>query len=222
MLRILIATTLVTIGFGTISGLVACGAEVQFVGEDGQPIPNLKFYLYELRDGNFHRAIHRDFSLGKNATIALDALPTEYMLGIENREQYYCRWWDTGEFSIDERRITCRVEQSGAVGFTFTAARPKDFHATGNPMVLAYYRKKPTGDYEFAGGVGVFLQLDKEFTIHGLVPDDYRFELKKDYESTVVFWSVENVALQKRVTVHLANLVAVRPSEIANEKNSSK
>ncbi len=73
--------------------LEAEGAEprytIQFRGEDGKPIPNAGFYLYERRNGEFKKALFRGHRLNKEATIELESMPAEFTIGVASSESFY-------------------------------------------------------------------------------------------------------------------------------------
>ncbi len=76
--------------------LLALGAEgterrytIQFLGEDGKPVPNARFYLYERRNGEFNRALFRGHRLNAEATIELESMPAEFTIGVVSSESFY-------------------------------------------------------------------------------------------------------------------------------------
>ena len=103
-----------------------------------------------------------------------------------------------------------KVQQTGTVSLDFSRSarwiRPLVLQQA--TMVVPYSRELKTGEYEPVGGIGVGYHSDLSCDIEGLQPGKYRFELKDDYNTAQVYWSQEDVVVEKGRVTKLEGLSA--------------
>ena len=182
---------------------------ITFIGEDGQPIRDAKFFLYETRGGDFWRALFRFHKLSRNATIVVNELPAEYEMGIASDKYYYHRFWQPGAIELARGDNVVRVEQTGAVSLLFS-------HVDGairrqqliSPVILSF-RKNDDAEYELCGGIGGWPDVGDPIDIPGLSAGIYKFQLKSTFEAENSFWEVEDVPVSKGQIRLLGDLKAV-------------
>lgn len=193
---------------------------IQFVGENGKPIPDARFYLYEKAEGRFQKALYRGYGLGDAAEITIQSLPDEFTIGVASHEHFYEQFWDGKgrtlkplfpcyePVNLSPGRNVIRVEQTGGVSITFAHVDQEIQNQRENSPVLPYYYRSAKGEYVLCGGIGIWPAVGKPILIHGLPPGDYKFELKPNYDSNDVFWVVSDIAIRKRNVTEIKNVGA--------------
>jgi hypothetical protein len=180
---------------------------VEFLGEDGKPISEASFYLYELKEGRFHNAIFRDYSLGKSSQVELQGLPDDYMIGLVSRSNYYKKFWKKDEINLNTGLNKVSMEKSGVVSFDFVYIDKN----IPQPIVIAFYRKGKNGVFKLVGGEGLLGGNKMTFEVDGLVPGQYQFELKDTYDSDKTYWRSADTVVKEAEVVYLKHLFAESP-----------
>ncbi len=193
---------------------------IQFLGEDEKPIPNTLFFLYEMADGHFVRALYRDHKMTLDSRITLESLPESSRMGVISNDHFYYQWWHgiggmfrpTFDCQPNVHLVTgvniIKLEQTGRVAVTFSHVDPILLSRIDTSPLLVYSRMSPLGSYVRCGGIGTWPRAGEPINVCGLPPGDYRLELKPSYASDTVFWSVSGLAVQKRTLTDLKDLSA--------------
>jgi hypothetical protein len=182
---------------------------VSFVGEDGKPIRDASFFLYETKGGEYSRALFRFHKLSRDATIVLNELPAEYMMGIASDKYFYHRFWEPGEIELARGSNVIPVEQTGAVSLLFSHVDDAIRTQRGSSPVILSFRKSDDGEYKPCSGIGGWPAVGRPIDIAGLRAGIYRFQLKSTYEAKNSYWEIENVPVSKGAIRLLGDLKAV-------------
>lgn len=167
---------------------------IQFVGEDGKPIPEAFVFLDETEKGILKKAIFRNRRLNDLATLHLDEIPNEFIIGVVSSRNFYHKFIPSSKLSIKPGKNTIKVEKSGSVILRFKTV---GFTELQKGNVLPYYLKSD-GTYVLEGGIGLgSLWSSRPITVQGLLPGTYRFEVKDEYDGKDVIWRSSDVIVKK-------------------------
>ena len=83
---------------------------IQFVREDGKPIPEALFYLYERKNGEFQRALYRHHKMDDSARITLETIPKEFTIGVVSSKHFYHTFWDSPDIAIKSGTNVIKVK----------------------------------------------------------------------------------------------------------------
>lgn len=148
---------------------------IKFVNENGELMKNGKFYLYENKYGDSHNVIYRDHVLEKSS-IDLALVPKKGTIGFVSDDSYYYKFIDYEDPKkiFKGNQAVIKIRQTGIIKMTMKNKIKGDFtvlcfrHTDDGP--------KETREFPLAGG----------FSLEGLSPGAYHFEIKDLYEASGV------------------------------------
>jgi hypothetical protein len=174
----------------------------EFIDESGRPLPNAKFYLYQMQGDTFVKAIHRHSRLDGTARITVRDVPADFILGVQTQNEFYEKWWTPSDLSLSNGTVRLQVQKTGVIALRFGSFPP----AYSDPLVVSCSKVQTNGQYKEVSGIGMFFSSE-ETPVGGLEEGLYRLQLKHNYEDDHAIWEEFNIMVRAGQRTTISNIV---------------